>query len=149
MSDAGVGAVADAARVAGKSKGEAKADSPYAWYVLGVLVIVYVFNAMDRTILSILAEDIKRSFNLSDSTLGFLSGTAFGAFYALFGYPGGRLLDRGNRVKLLALRLALWSAMTACCGLSANVTQLMLSRMGVAVGEASASPAGFSLISDW
>eukprot|EP01032_Pedospumella_encystans_P003111 gene3111-3667_t len=68
-------------------------DSPYAWYVLFVLIVVYTFNAMDRTILSILAEDIKRTFGMTDTQLGVLHGTAFGVFYALFGYPMGRLID--------------------------------------------------------
>ncbi|WP_240502166.1 spinster family MFS transporter [Sphingomonas panacis] len=124
-------------------------DSPYAWYALAVLILVYMFNAMDRSILSILAEDIKRTFHMPDSQLGFLHGTAFGVFYALFGYPMGRLIDRWRRTKLLAIGLALWSVMTVVCGLSSSVTQLVVSRMGVGIGEATASPAGFSLTSDW
>ncbi|AOH82889.1 hypothetical protein AWL63_01745 [Sphingomonas panacis] len=128
---------------------EERPDSPYAWYVLFVLVVVYTFNAMDRTILSILAEDIKHTFAMSDSQLGFLHGTAFGVFYALFGYPMGRLIDRWRRTKLLAIGLAMWSAMTVICGLSANMVQLVGSRIGVGIGEATASPAGFSLTSDW
>ena len=132
-------------------QGEARdrPDSRYAWYVLLVLVIVYVFNAMDRSILSILAEDIKRSFHLSDSQLGFLYGTAFSVFYALFGYPVGRFMDRWSRTKILAIGLGLWSLMTACCGLSGTYLELAVSRMGMSVGEASASPGCFSLVSDW
>lgn len=126
-----------------------RADSPYAWYVLFVLIIVYTFNAMDRTILSILAEDIKRSFGMSDTQLGFLHGTAFGVFYALFGYPMGRLIDRWKRINLLAIGLAMWSTMTVICGLSTTMFQLVASRIGVGIGEATASPAGFSLTSDW
>jgi len=124
-------------------------NSPYAWYVLGVLVLVYILNSMDRTILSILAEDLKANFSLSDSQLGFLHGTAFGVFYALFGYPIGRLTDRWHRVNLLAIGLAMWSFMTVMCGLATSVGQLVVTRMGVGIGEATASPAGFSLISDW
>src|SRR5688572_8464675 len=84
-------------------------DSPYSWYVLVVLFCVYTLSWMDRTILSIVAEDLKVRFGLSDSELGFLHGTAFGVFYALFGYPLGRLVDRWVRVRLLAICLALWS----------------------------------------
>jgi MFS family permease len=124
-------------------------NSPYAWYVLAVLVLVYMLNSMDRTVLSILAEDLKADFSLSDSQLGFLHGTAFGVFYALFGYPIGRLTDRWHRVNLLAIGLAMWSLMTVLCGLATNVGQLVVTRMGVGIGEATASPAGFSLISDW
>lgn len=124
-------------------------NSRYAWYVLMVLVLVYLFNSMDRTVLSILAEDLKVRFNLSDSQLGFLHGTAFGVFYALFGYPIGRLSDRWHRVNLLSVGIALWSLMTITCGLATSIGQLVVARMGVGVGEATASPAGFSLISDW
>jgi len=127
----------------------AAVNSRYAWYVLAVLVLVYTLSAMDRAILSILAEDLKHRFHLSDSQLGFLHGTAFGVFYALFGYPVGRLVDRWNRVKLLSIGLTLWSLMTALCGLSATVGQLIVSRIAVGIGEASASPAGFSLLADW
>lgn len=124
-------------------------NSRYAWYALGVLVLVYVLNTMDRTILSILAEDLKVRFGLSDSQLGFLHGTAFGVLYGLFGYPIGRLADRWSRVNLLAIGLGLWSFMTVMCGMAGSFGHLAITRMGVGIGEATASPAGFSLISDW
>ena len=130
------------------------ADSPahsraYANYVLGVLVVVYVFNFVDRQIISILAEDIKRDLNIGDGELGFLYGTAFGVFYALFGIPLGRLADNWNRVRLMTIGLSLWSAMTAFSGLSKNLGQLAVARMGVGIGEATASPSAYSLISDY
>lgn len=121
----------------------------YAWYVLGVLVLVYILNFIDRQILSILAEDIKRDLGLTDGDIGFLYGTAFGVFYALFGIPLGRLADNWNRVRLMTLGLALWSTMTALSGLAKNGTQLAAARVGVGIGEASASPSAYSLISDW
>lgn len=124
-------------------------DSPYAWYVLVVLMGVYTLSWMDRTILSILAEDLKARFMLSDAELGFLHGTAFGVFYALFGYPLGRLADRWNRVRLLSICIGLWSVMTIFCGLAANVGQLIAARIGVGVGEAAANPSAYSLLSDW
>jgi MFS family permease len=122
---------------------------PYAWYVLTVLVLVYVLNFIDRQILSILAEDIKRDLKLTDADLGFLFGTAFGVFYALFGIPLGRLADGWHRVRLMTLGLALWSAMTAVSGLCRTGFQLTLARIGVGIGEATASPSAYSLISDY
>lgn len=121
----------------------------YAWYVLSVLVLVYMLNFIDRQILSILAEDIKRDLGLTDGDIGFLYGTAFGVFYALFGIPLGRLADNWHRVRLMSLGLALWSSMTALSGLATSRWWLTGARIGVGVGEASASPAAYSLISDW
>ena len=127
---------------------EPKASS-YSWYVLFVLVLVYVLNFIDRQILSILAVDIKKDLGLTDSDLGFLGGAAFAVFYALFGVPLGRLADNWNRKRLLAIGLALWSTMTAISGFARDQLSLSLARMGVGVGEASASPTAYSLISDY
>lgn len=123
--------------------------SPYAWYVLGILFLVYVLNFVDRQIISILAEDIKRDLGLRDEDLGFLYGTAFGVSYALFGIPLGRLADNWHRGRLMVAGLALWSTMTAVSGLSRNLGQLAAARIGVGIGEATASPSAYSLISDW
>jgi len=123
--------------------------SGYSWYVLFTLVIVYILNFIDRQILSILAVDIKADLGLTDSQLGFLGGAAFAVFYALFGVPLGRLADRWHRVRLLTIGLALWSAMTAASGLARNYLHLSLARMGVGIGEATASPTAYSLISDY
>ncbi|MDN3647072.1 MFS transporter [Pontixanthobacter aestiaquae] len=121
----------------------------YSWYALGVLVLVYVLNFIDRNILSILANDIKADLGLTDADLGFLYGTAFGVFYALFGIPLGRLADSWHRVKLMTAGLALWSAMTALSGFAKSGLALGAARIGVGVGEATASPSAYSLISDW
>ncbi|MGL4543050.1 MAG: spinster family MFS transporter, partial [Polymorphobacter sp.] len=121
----------------------------YARYVLGVLVLVYMVNFIDRSIISILAEDIKRDLGLTDSEIGFLYGTAFAVFYALFGIPLGRLADNWIRTRLLSIGLAVWSSMTAISGFSTNFVQLSVARVGVGIGEASASPSAFSMLSDW
>ncbi len=121
----------------------------YSWYVLTVLVVIYVLNFVDRNILSILAEDIKADLGLSDDQLGFLYGTAFGVFYALFGIPLGKLADSWHRVRLMSLGLAIWSAMTAFSGFAKNFATLSFARIGVGIGEATASPSAYSLISDY
>lgn len=121
----------------------------YSWYVLSILVLVYVLNFVDRQILSILANDIKKDLSLTDADLGFLYGTAFAVFYSLFGIPLGRLADSWHRVRLMSAGLALWSVMTAVSGLSRTGGQLTAARIGVGVGEATASPAAYSLISDY
>jgi MFS family permease len=120
----------------------------YARYLLGVLVVVYVFNFLDRQILSILAEEIRRDLGVSDEDLGFLYGTAFAVFYAVFGIPLGRLADVWSRRSLIALGLAVWSGMTALSGLARTFSELAAARVGVGIGEASATPAAFSMLSD-
>ena len=132
----------------GSPPAEPKA-SGYSWYVLTVLVVVYILNFIDRQVVSILAVDIKRDLNLTDADMGFLGGAAFAVFYALFGIPLGRLADNWNRVRLLSIGLALWSTMTALSGFARNQLTLSLARMGVGVGEATASPTAYSLISDY
>ncbi len=123
--------------------------SRYAWYVLSILFLVYVLNFVDRQIISILAEDIKRDLGLKDQDLGFLYGTAFGVFYSLFGIPLGRLADNWNRVRLMTIGLSLWSVMTALSGFSRTGGHLAAARIGVGIGEATASPSAYSIISDY
>lgn len=127
-------------------------DAPvpaYSWYALSVLVLVYVLNFIDRQILSILANDIKADLGVDDAYLGFLYGTAFAVFYALFGIPLGKLADNWKRTRLLAIGLTIWSTMTALSGFAKSATVLTVARIGVGVGEATASPSAYSLISDW
>ncbi|MBV1905565.1 MAG: MFS transporter [Pseudomonadales bacterium] len=121
----------------------------YAKYVLFVLVIVYVFNFIDRQILSILAEEIKADIGISDAQVGFLYGTAFAVFYAIFGIPLGRLADVWVRKNLISLGLVFWSVMTALSGTAKSFTLLATYRFGVGIGEASATPAAFSILSDY
>ena len=121
----------------------------YSWYALSVLVLVYVLNFVDRQILSILANDIKADLGVDDAFLGFLYGTAFAIFYALFGIPLGKLADSWHRVRLMTIGLGLWSLMTAASGFAKNAAMLSGARVGVGIGEATASPSAYSLISDW
>jgi MFS family permease len=121
----------------------------YANYVLVVLVLVYVFNFIDRQILSILAEDIKADLGLSDASLGFLYGTAFAVFYAIFGIPLSRLADIWVRKSLISIGLSFWSLMTALSGTARGFGALAAFRIGVGVGESSASPAAFSMLGDY
>ena len=128
---------------------EVRPGGAYARYVLTVLFVVYVLNFIDRQILAILAKDVKRDLGLTDADIGFLFGTAFGVFYSLFGIPLGRLADNWHRVRLITIGLAIWSAMTAFSGLARNGLQLTAARIGVGIGEATASPCAYSLISDY
>lgn len=118
--------------------------------MLWLLLIVYIFNFLDRQIVNILAEPIKADLSLSDTQLGLLAGPAFAVFYAVLGIPIARYADRpsSNRVRLISLSIAIWSAMTMVCGMAQNFVQLALARIGVGVGEAGCTPAAHSLITD-
>ncbi|MFL6863898.1 MAG: spinster family MFS transporter [Allosphingosinicella sp.] len=120
----------------------------YAWYALLVLVLVYVVNFIDRQIISILAQDIKADLAVDDAQIGFLYGTAFAVFYALFGIPIARLADSWYRGRLIAIGLGLWSSMTILSGFAGSFLMLAVARIGVGIGEASASPAAYSMICD-
>ncbi|MED5554938.1 MAG: MFS transporter [Pseudomonadota bacterium] len=121
----------------------------YSHYVLAVLVLVYVFNFIDRQILSILAEDIKADLGVTDAQIGFLYGTVFAVFYAVFGIPLARFADVWVRRSLISAGLFFWSAMTALSGTARSFSVLALYRIGVGIGEASASPAAYSMLSDY
>jgi MFS family permease len=121
----------------------------YRRYVLGLLFVVYVVNFVDRSILNILLEPIKREFQPSDTALGFLSGVAFAIFYATLGIPIARWADRGVRRDIIALALFVWSGMTALCGLARTFPQLVAARIGVGIGEAGCSPPAHSILSDY
>jgi MFS family permease len=123
-------------------------SNSYRWYVLSVLVVVYVFNFIDRSILGILLEPIKQELGASDTAMGFLGGIAFAAFYTVLGIPIARMADKGVRRNVIAVCLTIWSVATALCGLVQNFVQLLFARMGVAVGEAGGSPPAHSMISD-
>lgn len=121
----------------------------YAWYVVAVLTIAYVFSFIDRQIISLLVGPIQRDLEISDTQLSLLMGLSFAVFYTLFGIPLGRLADTQSRRAIISLGIAFWSIMTAGCGLTKNFWQLAVMRMGVGVGEATLSPAAYSLIADY
>lgn len=121
----------------------------YANYALFVMVLVYAFNFIDRNIISILAEDIRLDLGINDAQLGFMYGTVFAIFFALFGIPLGRFADVWVRRSLIAVGLAVWSGFTALSGFARSFTELTVYRMGVGIGEASASPAAYSMLSDY
>ena len=121
----------------------------YKKYMLGLLLVILAFNYVDRQILALVLEDIKLELALTDSELGFLSGIAFALFYSLMGIPIARWADRGDRKTIISVTAALWAVMVALCGLATSFFQLMLARIGVAVGEAGAIPPAHSLIADY
>jgi MFS family permease len=125
------------------------ASLAYRSYVLAVLVIVYTFNFIDRQIVGILAVPIKTELHLSDSQLGLMGGLAFALFYTFLGIPIARLADRVSRTGIMTAALALWSLMTAVCGLTHSFAQLFMARLGVGVGEAGGVAPAYSLICDY
>jgi MFS family permease len=128
---------------------QAKSGGPrYAWYLVGVLCVAYTLSFVDRMILALLVEPIKRDLGISDTQVGLLHGFAFAIFYTTLGVPIARLADRTDRRRLIAAGIAFWSAMTALCGLARGFWELFLARIGVGVGEASLSPAAFSMLAD-
>ncbi len=122
---------------------------PYAWYALGVLIVAYTFSYLDRQALTLLVDPIRKSLDISDTQLSLLHGFAFAIFYTILGLPIGRLVDQHRRTTIIAVGVAVWSIMTALCGLARSFTQMFLARVGVGIGEASLSPGAYSLISDY
>jgi predicted MFS family arabinose efflux permease len=117
-------------------------------YALAILTLAYTSNYLDRSIVGILAEPIRKELGLSDTELGLMTGFAFAMFYATLGIPIALLSDRTNRRNIIAVAIAVWSAMTALCGMAQNYPQLLLARIGVGIGEAGASPPSHSMIAD-
>lgn len=124
-------------------------DERYAWGVLALLCFVYVLNFLDRQLLSILAKPIQDDMGISDGQLGRISGLYFAMFYCILGIPVAWLADRGNRVRVLTVACAVWSAATVACGIAQNYSQLAIARMSVGVGEAGGVPPSYSIISDY
>lgn len=123
--------------------------TPYAWYVLAVLLAAYVLNFVDRQILALVAQDVKEEMGLTDTELGLLLGLYFVAFYTAAGIPIARLADRVSRRNVVLAGLTMWSLMTAACGMARGYVELALARFGVGIGEAAGTPPSHSMISDY
>lgn len=121
----------------------------YKWYALIILIVAYTFSYLDRQALTLMVGPIRQSLDISDTQLSLLHGFAFAIFYTLLGLPIGRLVDQHRRTTIIATGVAVWSIMTACCGLARNFVQMFLARIGVGVGEAALMPGAYSLISDY
>ena len=121
----------------------------YRYYVLALLTLGYVFNFVDRQVMTILIEPIKAEFGATDTQMGVLSGLAFALFYATLGLPVARLADRWSRTKVLSISMTTWSAVTALCATSTGFWHLALLRVGVGIGEAGGTPPSQSLLADY
>jgi len=121
----------------------------YSWYVVLVLTLIYAISFVDRQMLSLLIEPIRRDLGISDTQIGLLTGFAFAAVYAVLGVALGRIADSWHRVKLVAIGLGAWSVATAACGLARSFGQLFVARMAVGAGEASLTPTAYSIFSDY
>jgi predicted MFS family arabinose efflux permease len=106
----------------------------YGWLTVGLLTIAYVFSFVDRYVLGLLIEPIKADLGLTDTQIGLLLGPAFAIFYATMGLPLGWLADKKNRVRIVAICIAVWSIATAASGLARNFTHLFIARMSIGVG---------------
>jgi MFS family permease len=120
----------------------------HGWYVVGLLMLANLSGFIDRLILALLVGPIKRDFHLSDSEMGLLIGPPFAIFYTVLGLPIARLADRSSRRNIIAAGVAIWSVMTAVCGLAGSFWRLLSARIGVGVGEATLQAPATSLIAD-
>src|SRR5690606_18392373 len=121
----------------------------YRKYAMGLLLAIYMVNFLDRQVVNILAEPIKNDLKLTDTQIGLMGGLAFAIFYTFLGVPIARLAERKNRPMIIGTAVAIWSGMTALCGIAQNFFQLILFRVGVGVGEAGCTPPAHSLITDY
>ena len=119
-----------------------------AWYTVAVLMLCYTLSYADRQILAFLVTPIKHDLQVTDTAVGLLQGFAFAAFYTFFGLPLGALADWTNRRNLILVGLVLWSAATSASSIAGSFAALALARTAVGIGEATLSPAGFSMITD-
>jgi MFS family permease len=126
-----------------------EARPTYRGYLLAVLLVILMFNTADRIALGLVLQNVKMDLSLSDTQLGFLSGIAFALFYAIMGIPIARWADRGNRVTIISLTIALWSVTVALCGITKTFIQLVLVRIAAGIGEAGCIPPAHSLIADY
>jgi len=121
----------------------------YRGYALGLLLSIYVLNCLDRQVINILAEPIKRDLGLADWQVGIMSGVSFALIYTLLAVPIARQAEHRHRPMIIAAALAVWCGFTALCGVARTYVQLCLCRFGVGVGEAGCTPPALSLITDY
>lgn len=119
-----------------------------AWAIVAALFAAYILSFIDRMIIGLLVEPMKADLGVSDTQISLLQGMAFALFYTFAGLPLGRLIDSAPRMKIVAIGVAVWSVTTAACGVAGSYWQLFVARMGVGVGEATLSPAAYSIIAD-
>ena len=145
-------------RVSGDAAGQVSAGEgalppwprpAYSWYVVAILLLAYTLSFVDRMILSLLVAPIRAALDISDTQVSLLIGLAFALFYTLLGLPLAWIADRYNRRNLIVAGIAVWSVMTAGCGFAGSYASLFAARMGVGVGEATLSPAAYSMLSDY
>ncbi|MDX9998288.1 MAG: MFS transporter [Phenylobacterium sp.] len=146
MSSVATGAPGSAAA---SDTGIAPQPPGYRKYAMGLLLAIYMVNFLDRQVVNILAEPIKNDLKLTDTQIGMMGGLAFAIFYTFLGVPIARLAERKNRPMIIGTAVAIWSGMTALCGIAQNFFQLILFRVGVGVGEAGCTPPAHSLITDY
>lgn len=126
-----------------------KISNGYRWYVIWLLFAVYVLNFVDRQILTILVEPIRKDFNFTDTQMGLLGGFAFAVVYSILGIPIARIADRKNRVTIISIALFVWSFFTVLTGRAQTFAQLFAARVAVGVGEAGCTPPAYSIIGDY
>ncbi len=141
--------MSDPASAAQVNTGNSYSSFSYRSYVLGALLLAYIFNFIDRVIIAYLSVPIKAEFDLANWQFGLLSGIAFATFYTFLGIPIARLAERRNRTVIIGVSIILWSIMTILCGLAWSFVALLIFRLGVGVGEAGLTPPANSLISDY
>ncbi|APE29037.1 spinster family MFS transporter [Aurantiacibacter gangjinensis] len=127
----------------------ASRPDPKSGTVLGMLLVVYIFNFVDRQILSILAAPIQAELELSDGEMGLLGGLAFALLYSTMAVPLAALADRTSRSWVIAVSLFAWSGFTALCGLAQNFWHIFLARLGVGIGESGGVAPSYALIGDY
>lgn len=142
----------DAGTSVGESGGGATgrgSSNAYSWFVVSVLLVIYIFSFMDRQILSLMVDPVKKDLDLTETQISLLMGFSFAVFYALFGLPIGRMADSMSRKGIIGCGLFLWTLMTAGCGTARSFVHLFVFRVGVGVGEAALSPSAYSMITDY
>jgi MFS family permease len=139
----------DAAATVTATPAVVRQGSLYSWFVLFILCLASIVSYIDRQIINLLIEPIKADFGVNDTQIGLLQGFSFVVFYAVLALPLARLADRGKRVNIIFYGAVCWSLATFACGMAMSFAVLFIARMFVGIGEATLSPSGYSLISDY